>query len=217
MDIGNNFSEIISPQDIAIYGGLCALVSFERSELKHKLIDNVSFKSFLEIVPDVRELINDFYSCRYASCLALLEKIRPELLLDIYLHDHVRELYEKIRNKALVQYVSPFTTVDLHRMAEAFTTNVLNLEKELARLIMEKQIEGRIDSQNKRLLATQTDLRNSTFKKSVLLGDEYQRNTKAILLHLNLLRNEIVVKPPRNKGGMASSIEERKGKMGSFF
>jgi COP9 signalosome complex subunit 1 len=61
-ELGNSYNEVIAPQDIATYGGLCALASFDRSELKQKVIDNINFRNFLELVPDVRELINDFYS-----------------------------------------------------------------------------------------------------------------------------------------------------------
>lgn len=30
----NNYNEVIAPQDVATYGGLCALASFDRTELK---------------------------------------------------------------------------------------------------------------------------------------------------------------------------------------
>ncbi len=69
--------------------------------------------------------------------------------MDIHLHDHVEQLYQRVRNKALIQYFSPFTSVDLNAMAAAFNTSVAGLEKELARLIMEGSISARIDSHNK--------------------------------------------------------------------
>lgn len=122
---------------------------------------------------------------------------KPNLLLDIYLHQHVASLYEKVRNKALVQYFSPFASVDLNIMAQAFNTNVANLEKELSRLIMEGSISARIDSHNKRLYARQTDQRSSTFDKTIRLGEEYQESSKALLLRVNVLRNDFVVKPQR--------------------
>ena len=53
----------------------------------------------MEVVPEVRELINDFYSSRYPSCLACLESMKPQLALDIHLHDHVDSLYEQIRHR----------------------------------------------------------------------------------------------------------------------
>ena len=47
----------------------------------------------------VRELVQDFYSSRYASALQYLRKLKPDLLLDIHLHDHVDALFEAIQSK----------------------------------------------------------------------------------------------------------------------
>jgi COP9 signalosome complex subunit 1 len=196
-DLSTNFSEVVAPQDVAIYGGLCALATFDRSELKKRVIDNAVFRTFLELTPEVRELINDFYASNYASCLRYLDKLKPNLLLDIHLHEHVESLYQRIRNKALVQYFSPFISIDLNTMAAAFNTTVSGLEKELSKLIMENAIQARIDSHNKRLYARDVDQRSATFDKTLAMGDEYQENTKALLLRLNLLRNDVIVKPPR--------------------
>ncbi|KAF8379438.1 hypothetical protein HHK36_028873 [Tetracentron sinense] len=33
-ELGNSYTEVIAPQDVATYGGLCALASFDRTELK---------------------------------------------------------------------------------------------------------------------------------------------------------------------------------------
>lgn len=37
-ELGNNYSEVIAAQDVATYGGLCALASFDRAELKASTI-----------------------------------------------------------------------------------------------------------------------------------------------------------------------------------
>jgi len=198
-DLGNNFNDVVAPQDVATIGGLCALATFDRGDLKKKVIDNATFRNFLELTPELRELINDFYSSRYASCLKYLEKIKARLQLDIHLHEHVEALYQKIRNKALIQYFSPFISVDLNTMADAFNTNVAGLEKELSRLIMDGSIQARIDSHNKRLYARTTDQRSATFEKTIKMGEEYQDNTQSLLLRVNLMRNDFVVKPPRRQ------------------
>jgi len=166
-----------------------------------QLIDNSDFKNFLETVPDVRDIINDFYDSRYGRCLALLDKIKSDLLLDLHLHDHVNALYIKIRNKAIVQYFSPFMSVDLALMATAFNTDIQSLEKELANLIVEGVIQARIDSHNKRLYARQSDARNTTFEKVLSLGDSFHRDSKAMLLRVNMIRNDFTVKPSRGGGG----------------
>jgi COP9 signalosome complex subunit 1 len=129
----------------------------------------------------------------------LLLSLQPELELDLHLHDHVESLYQKIRNKAIVQYFSPFTSVDLNTMAQAFNTEVPILEKELAGLIMENSIQARIDSHNKILFARTTNERCNTFERALRMGEEYQRNTKAALFRMNLMKHEFVVRPPRSE------------------
>ncbi|KAJ4777339.1 COP9 signalosome complex subunit 1 [Rhynchospora pubera] len=196
-ELGNNYSEVIAPQDVGLYGGLCALASFDRTELKTKVIDNVGFRNFLELVPEVRELINDFYASRYASCLEYLEKLKANLLLDIHLHEHVEALYTEIRHKAIIQYTVPFISVDLHNMADAFKTSVGGLEKELEALITNGQIQARIDSHNKILYARHADQRKATFQRVLQTGGEFEREVKSMLLRANLVKHEVTAKSGR--------------------
>ncbi|KAH9732849.1 COP9 signalosome complex subunit 1 [Citrus sinensis] len=162
-----------------------------------KVIDNVNFRNFLELVPEVRELINDFYSSRYASCLDYLGNLKANLLLDIHLHDHVETLYDQIRNKALIQYTHPFVSVDLHMMANAFKTSVAGIEKELEALITDNQIQARIDSHNKILYARHADQRNATFQRVLQTGSEFDQDVRVMLLRANLLKHEYNVRAAR--------------------
>uniref|UniRef100_A0ACD5U4P2 Uncharacterized protein n=1 Tax=Avena sativa TaxID=4498 RepID=A0ACD5U4P2_AVESA len=189
-ELRNNYSEVISPHDVAVYGALCALASFDRSELKSKVIDNSNFRNFLELVPEVRELVNDFYESRYGSCLGYLEKLKSNLLLDIHLHEHLEVLYKDIRHKAIIQYTFPFISVDLNTMAVAFKTSVSMLEKELAALITDNKVQARIDSHNKILYASHADQRNLTFQRALQTGNEFERDVKFMLLRANLLKHE---------------------------
>ncbi|KAE9460071.1 hypothetical protein RHGRI_019146 [Rhododendron griersonianum] len=206
-ELGNSYSEVIAPQDIATYGGLCALASFDRAELKalhslflllnSKVIDNLNFRNFLELVPEVRELIHDFYSSHYASCLDYLGNLKANLLLDIHLHDHVEMLYNDIRHKALIQYTHPFVSVDLRMMANAFKTSVPGLEKELEALITDNQIQARIDSHNKILYARHADQRNATFQRALQTGGEFDRDVRSMLLRASLIKHDYNLKSSR--------------------
>jgi len=209
-EFGSGFNEIVSAQDVALYGGVCALASFDRQELRTRVIDNAAFRSFLELFPDVRELVHDFYGSRYASCLSYLDKMRPDLVLDLHLHAHLNTLYDDIRSKALIQYFSPFMTVDLTRMAAAFNREVMDLEKELAKLIMAGMIPARIDSQNKVLYARHADQRHATFKKALQMGEEYMRETQALLLRLNLLRADFTVKGMAEPHNPSKSVRQER-------
>jgi hypothetical protein len=46
-------------------------------------------------------------------------------------------------------FISPYMSADMRRMAEAFNTSVTALEDELMQLILDGQIQARIDSHNK--------------------------------------------------------------------
>ncbi|KAJ3192693.1 COP9 signalosome complex subunit 1 [Irineochytrium annulatum] len=218
-EVGNNFSEakfvsyiakVISANDIAIYGGLCALASFERGELKSKVFDNADFKQYLEVEPQIRELLYSFYNCKYGACLDLLHKMKNDLLLDMYLHVHVDQICKDIRQRALIQYFGPFISVDIKKMAAAFNTTVAELEPELAQLIIGNHIQARIDSHNKVLRSKQSDKRSQVFGSSLTMGSEYQKQSKFLLLRISLSRQDMVVQPEREQqGGGMNAIEQR--------
>ena len=48
--------DIMSAQNVAIYGGLCALATFDRPELQRLVVSSPSFKLFLELEPQLREV-----------------------------------------------------------------------------------------------------------------------------------------------------------------
>jgi len=202
--------------DVALYGALCALAAFDRAELSERVVKNSAFRSMLELYPEAREIVHDFHSSRYASCLAALETLRPDLLLDLHLRPHVDQLYADIRSKALVQYFSPFVAVDLCRMASAFNVEVDSLEKEIAALIMSGCIPARIDSQAKVLHARHADQRNATFVKALATGEAYMKDTKALLLRLNLLRADFAVKGSGDSSGPSKSSRQERAEARAF-
>lgn len=189
-----DYPELLSSNNVAIYGGLCALATFDRSELQKQVIVSSSFKLFLELEPQLRDIIFKFYESKYASCLRLLDEIRDNLLLDMYLAPHLNSLYMQIRNRALIQYFSPYLSADMHLMAAAFNRTVTALEDELMQLILDGQIQARIDSHNKILYAKDVDQRSTTFERSLTMGKEYQRRTSMLILRAAMLKNQIHVK-----------------------
>ncbi|KAG7220109.1 hypothetical protein INR49_018432 [Caranx melampygus] len=190
--------ELLSPSNVAVYGA-CVLwphltdrSSNVMSSQAGRITD--SFKLFLELEPQIRDIIFKFYESKYASCLKLLDEMKDNLLLDMYLAPHVKTLYSQIRNRALIQYFSPYVSADMTKMAQAFNTTVAALEDELTQLILEGLINARIDSHSKILYARDVDQRSTTFEKSLHMGKEFQRRAKAMILRAAVLRNQIHVK-----------------------
>lgn len=203
-EIGTSYNDVIAPQDIATYGALCALATFDRSELKARVLNSVSFRALMELVPNVREVVHDFHSSRYALCLGALAELKNDLLMDLHLAEHVEELYEMIRHRALIQYATPFSSVDLERMATAFHTGVPELMKELAALIGAGKIKARIDSQGRVLHRNAADQRAVAFQKALAAGDSYHMQARAALLRASLLRHNVVVSGKADKRRLGS-------------
>ena len=44
------------------------------------------------------------------------------------------------------------------------------------------------------LYARHDDQRSATFQKAIAMGEDYMRDTKALLLRINLMRNDFIVK-----------------------
>jgi len=85
-------------------------------------------------------------------------------------------------------------------MATAFQTSVPLLEKEISKLILSGWINARIDSYNQRLVKREVPLRAKTFQKTLTSGDEFENNSRAALLRVNLIMNNMTVKPTKFEG-----------------
>jgi len=188
-----DYGQVLSPSDVAIYGGICALATFDRQELHKKVLSSSSFKQFLELQPQLRDILYKFYASQYATCLDLLNKMKDNLLLDMFLSPHVNKLYSLIRNRALIQYFSPYKSADLNRMATSFNCTVRSLEDELTQLILDGQISARIDSGKKILYARDVDQRSVIYEKALEVGKQFERKSKALVLRTVVLKNNIQV------------------------
>ncbi|VDK70493.1 unnamed protein product, partial [Anisakis simplex] len=148
-----DYPSLLSAKDIAVFGTFCALATFERSELKEKVLGSVLFRKFLESEPKLVELLQKFCRSEFGTCLDIMEEMRDQLLLNMYLSAHVKEIYYLIRRCAVVQYFTPYQAADIRRMADVFRVSVNELEDELVKLIENDDISARIDSFNKVLYA----------------------------------------------------------------
>eukprot|EP00484_Ammonia_sp_Unknown_P016470 CAMPEP_0197035598 /NCGR_PEP_ID=MMETSP1384-20130603/13347_1 /TAXON_ID=29189 /ORGANISM="Ammonia sp." /LENGTH=515 /DNA_ID=CAMNT_0042465677 /DNA_START=95 /DNA_END=1642 /DNA_ORIENTATION=- len=205
------FGEILSGADIALYGGLCALASFSRLQLKKRVLDNSEFKRFLELQPKVASLIQGFYDSEYGKVMSGLNGLRNDMIVDLYLFPRVDHLLTAIRGKALVQYFSPYSAMDINKMASSFKVPVAEMEQELAVCIGDSHISAKIDSHNKIVYASKTNKRNQLFQNVLNLGEEFERDMKAVLLRTSLIRNQVIVSQSRAEWLDAYDLDEAQG------
>jgi COP9 signalosome complex subunit 1 len=146
---GSVRNTIISPNDVAVYGGLCALATMERNELHSQVLENSKFRTYLELEPHIRRAITFFVNSRYSACLSILEAYRTDYWLDIHLQKHIDDIYHLVRSKSIVQYFIPFSCVTLDSLNAAFVPAGKTIDKELAMMIQRKDLEARIDTQSR--------------------------------------------------------------------
>lgn len=147
--LGFSFNEVLTPNDVAVYGGLCALASMDRTKLQRDVLDNSSFRAHLELEPHIRRAITFFCSSKFSACLAVLNAYRTDFLLDIYLRGQIGTILSSIRSKSIVESFVPFRSVSLSAMAKSFATTEPDMERELVDMITRGTLNARIDTQNK--------------------------------------------------------------------
>jgi COP9 signalosome complex subunit 1 len=138
--------QVLSSNDIAIYGGLCALATMDSGELKTRVLENQNFRQFLELEPHLRRAINMFCSSKFSSCLSVLDSYAADYKLDLYMGNHFNELYMAIRGKSLVKWFSAFSVATLDEVQNTFPPlEDLSIEKELETMIQAGILDARID------------------------------------------------------------------------
>ena len=106
---------------------------------------NTNFKVFIEMIPEIGELIEAFTNSKYDKMMSSLNYFYGLMSLDGTFGPFATEIFNKIRSKALIQYCLPFLSVDIVKMSKVFgIANPQQLEKELEQLIVDKQIKGSI-------------------------------------------------------------------------
>ncbi|KAJ4286050.1 hypothetical protein N0V90_013397 [Kalmusia sp. IMI 367209] len=197
--------EVLTGNDIAVYGGLCALASMDRSQLKDRVLDNNDFRNFLELEPHIRRAINLFCNSKYSACLEVLEAYRNDYLLDVYLSRVLTNIYGRIRTKSIVQYFIPFSCVTLDEMATKFqlTGEYASIEDELEAMINNGTLNARIDLVDRLLISPSTNPRYKVHAEALAMAETYDHTLRLRLTRLNMLAAGFEVR--QEKGGMKES------------
>jgi COP9 signalosome complex subunit 1 len=160
-----NYPELLSQNDIAIYGAICALATYDRNALKFEVLGSSQFRKFLESEPKLIELLQKFCRNQFGTSLDILNELRDQLLLNVYLAPHVDNLYSLIRRRAIVQFFQPYMSAGIVMMAAEFRTTAEHLEEELVDLIRSGSLNARIDAHRQIVEAKVVDRRSDVFDR----------------------------------------------------
>ncbi|KAF2000688.1 PCI-domain-containing protein [Amniculicola lignicola CBS 123094] len=218
--------EVLTANDVAVYGGLCALASMDRSELQNQVLANTDFRNFLELEPHIRRAITLFCNSKYSACLEILEGYRTDYLLDVYLSRVLSAIYNKIRTKSIVQYFIPFSCVTLDEMAKKFqlTPEYGTIEDELEDMINSGVLDARIDLVDRLLISPPTNPRYEVLTEALTMAEEYDHTLRLRLTRLNMQHTGLEVRPEKSggkegilsggEGGLGASLRGFSSRMG---
>ncbi|KAI9646062.1 hypothetical protein NHQ30_005500 [Ciborinia camelliae] len=192
--MSTNCNTIVSPNDIAVYGGLCALATIERNDMQKLVLENSEFRTYLELEPHIRRAIQCFVGSKYSACLEILESYKADYLLDIHLQKHVDDLYTRIRSKSIVQYFIPFSCVTFATLNKNFAPPGKTIEKELAEMIRCGELDARIDLVAKTLVSTPKATRQEIQQEALKTAKQVERDARQHLLRMNIVAADMEIR-----------------------
>ena len=194
------YNEVLTPSDIAVYGGLCALATMERGELQETVLNNTNFRNYLELEPHIRRAITYFVSSKYSPCLQILDSYRADYLLDLYLQPHFQNLYHEIRCKAIRDCLTPFSCITMSALAKIFNSDEEAIILEIQQMIKRGQINARINSVDRVLYAKQKNGRANVFDTALAAAKEYERTSHLRIMRMQVINASLEVKGESGRG-----------------
>jgi len=137
----------------------------------------------------------------------------------MYLYPNVEPLLSAIRGKALVQYFSPYSAMDMKKMAKSFNVSLPEMEQELSACVSDGHIQAKIDSHSKIVYASLQNKRNKLFDEVLQLGDDFATEIRGVLLRMSLQENGVVVSQTREilmEMEMMGEEDAKSGLMGAM-
>lgn len=206
--LGTSFNEVVTANDVAVYGGLCALATMHRTELPQKVLDNASFRAHLELEPHIRRAISFFCGSKFSQCLAVLSAHRTDFMLDLHLRGQVGQLLGLIRSKSIIGSFVPYRSVSLASMAQAFVTTESEMEDELVEMIRHGSLKARIDAQNRLLISQEFHPREQLQDEVLAMAKRYEQMARLRLMILNIASAGLEVKPGKASSQPSSHLQQ---------
>ena len=200
---GTDFTRAVaSGNDVAIYGGLCALATMSRDDLQTHVLGG-PFRTFLELEPHMRKAISLYTTAKYQACLDTLRHYHADWSLDVFLGPHLDRLLARIREKSLTAYFSSFSEVSLASLASTFPPTSSSpdaMEEEIVSMIESGMLDARLDVVNGILVAPRKETRGATHADAQAAAEGVERTLLLRLHKVNMTMAGLEVPRPKNTG-----------------
>ena len=201
--------DFVPSQDIAAQAALLAVSSFDRAQLKSLCVDDAAYKTTLAQRGSTaaKDVVEVCYAGDYAKALSFIAALGDELALDPVLAPHSTTLKEKAVDRLVAQYCKPYKTVDLARMASAFSLEQDALEDRVARLVGSGQLgDLRVDLVDHALRSSTSSKRDAALRDVLERGNSYLSEVRGLLLRTSCVEHDLVARGratgPADRGGL---------------
>ena len=218
---------VASPQDIALYTSLLALACQPRSVITTL----AEHPEALELVPFMKELLGQWSRANYADCLDAISTSSSDAttmtthrdslipLGDLYLTGNVwTALKKSITETCILQYLEPYQTVQLDRMAALFPSLGASLEDILVDLMSRGLIKhARIDARNNVLIKksfVEQEQRPTVHQRLAGMEHRVLDDVHGMLIRLSCLEHDLVVRESPSSGRRGGGIRNSRRRLG---
>jgi hypothetical protein len=214
-------TQLTSLRDLVRIATLSLFSSHSRADAQ-AVVGLGYLKGWLEEDHALNVFVENMIACRYQQALKDLEHLLRKTPFQYELHsststgsliafhapngNHISPFNKKatssshqdrwlqlIRESALEQYTTPYVTLSLPSMADAFGISVPQLERELRALIESGKLGCRIDTAAQLLRHKETDARLATFKAVTEVGERAVHERLMVARIQSLQRNDVVL------------------------
>lgn len=134
-------TELISFENLILYMVFTSLISFNRNDLKVKLIENCEVRKCKEYV----DLPISFFECHYSEMLRKLVKFIEYCENDLFLEPFKEYFCKEMKVKMYYQLLMSYQSLHLTKMAQFFNVEAGHIEEDLRYFITEGKISCVID------------------------------------------------------------------------
>lgn len=203
-------TQLTTLRDMVRIATLSLFASHTRSEAQ-EVVSVGYLKGWLEEDPALNKFVENMIACRYKLALKDLDVLLYGTPFQYEWHSaagssllsapgkqrsvsHLDRWQQLIRESALEQYTTPYVTLSLPSMADAFGITVQQLEGELRALIESGRLQCRIDTAAQLLRHKETDARLVTYKAVTEAGERILHERLMAARAQSLQRNDVVLK-----------------------
>ncbi len=145
----------------------------------------------------MREALRHYSRAEYGLCLSYLQpesSLRRDLEIDLHLQAHVPTLLDMIRDRCILQYFQPYSSVSLEKMGCVFGCGAKEMEEVVSKLISSGGMDGmnlggrvRIDAYAKTLCVEDPSVAERRERRRVRvmaakMGVQFKRNAEGMLM-----------------------------------